>query len=112
MADLEIVQKRDNVLLKRTEVTFRISHPKEKTPQRDSVRDKIAAAVGGKKDSVIIDHLRSRYGAALTQGYAKVYASADAAKKSEPRHILVRHGLAEKKTAAAKAAPAKAPEKK
>jgi small subunit ribosomal protein S24e len=113
MADLEIVQKRENVLLKRTEVTFKLTHEKEKTPQRDAVRDKIAAHVGGKRDAVIIDHLRSRFGAAVTYGYAKVYPSADDAKKMEPQFLLKRHGLAdEKKKAEGGAAPAKAPEKK
>jgi len=113
MADIEIVHKRENVLLKRTEVTFKLTHPKEKTPQRDAIRDKIAAHVGGKKEGVIIDNMRSRFGAAVSMGYAKIYESADAAKKMEPRFLLVRHGLVEKKKAGAAAAPAaKAPEKK
>lgn len=111
MADIEVVSKRENQLLKRTEVTFRVTHPKEKTPQRGAVRDKIAAAVGGKKEGVIISYMRSRYGQPLSQGYAKVYESADAAKKMEPKHILIRHGLAEKVAKTAAAAPAKKEEK-
>lgn len=109
MADLEIVQKRENVLLKRTEVTFRLTHSKEKTPQRDAVRDKLAAQVGGKKEGVIVDWLRSRFGSPVTMGYAKIYESADAAKKLEPPFLLIRHGLAEKKKPGEAAA---APEKK
>ena len=112
MADLEIIDKRDNVLLKRTEVHFRLVHKKEKTPQREAIRDKIAAQVGGKKEGVIIEHMRSRYGTAQTIGYAKIYESADAAKKTEPPYLLVRHGLAEKKAKTAAAPAAKAPEKK
>lgn len=113
MADLEIVSQRDNVLLKRKEVHFRLTHAKEKTPQRDAVRDKIAANVGGKKEAVIIDYLRSKFGAAVTEGYAKVYESADVAKKTEPPFLLIRHGLAEKKKAVEAAkAPAKGEKKK
>lgn len=114
MADIEIILKRENVLLKRTEVTFRLTHPKEKTPQRDAIRDKIAAHVGGKKEGIIIDNVRSRFGAAVSVGYAKIYESADAAKKMEPQFLLKRHGLAEeKKKAAAPAESAKkAPEKR
>jgi small subunit ribosomal protein S24e len=111
MADLEVLQKKENVLLKRTEVTFRITHPKEKTPQRDAVRDKVAAAVGAKKEGVIIDHLRSRFGVAVTLGYAKVYPSADAAKKTESVFLLRRHGLVEEKKKTEGAAPAKKEEK-
>jgi len=114
MADIEIVTKRENVLLKRTEVTFKLTHAKEKTPQRDAIRDKIAAQVGGKKEGIIIDYMRSKFGSAVTHGYAKVYESADAAKKIEPPFLLIRHGLAEKKKPGAEAAKpaAKAPEKK
>jgi small subunit ribosomal protein S24e len=114
MADIEIVQKRENVLLKRTEVTFRLTHSKEKTPQRDAVRDKLAAHVGGKKEGIIVDFLRSKFGSPVTFGYAKVYESAEAAKKIEPPFLLIRHGLAEKKKPGAEAAKpaAKAPEKK
>lgn len=117
MADIEILQKKENMLLKRTEIRFKLTHPKEKTPQRGAVRDKLAAQLGGKREGVIIAHMNSRYGSPDTFGYAKIYESADAAKKMEAKHLLKRHGLVEEKKAAegeAKpaAAPAKAPEKK
>lgn len=116
--DLEILKKKENPVLKRVEVSFRLTHPKEKTPQRQAVRDKIAATVGGKRDGVIIAFMRSRFGSSVTEGYAKVYDSSEAAKKLEPQFVLKRHGLVEAKAAEAKAdtakpaeKPAKAPEK-
>lgn len=114
--DLEIVNKRENPLLKRTEITFRLTHPKEKTPQRMAVRDKLAGHVQGKKEGIIIEYMRSHYGTGTTTGYAKVYESADAAKKMEPEHLLKRHGLVEakkeEKKEEAKAPPPPPPKKK
>lgn len=95
--DIEVVKKHQNALLKRTDVTFKVIHPKEKTPQRSVVRDKLAGIVGSPRDGVIIDYMRSHFGAASTEGFAKCYGSADEAKKMEPQFLLKRHGLVEAK---------------
>lgn len=55
----------------------------------------------------------TEYGKGLSIGYAKVYASDEALRKTEPRNILVRHGLAEKKAKTQAAAkPRAAPKPK
>lgn len=95
--DVEVVEKRENPLLKRTEVRFRVVHPKEKTPARQSVRDKLAAVVGSPRDGVIIAYMRSHFGVSSSEGFAKCYGSAEEAKKMEPAFLLRRHGLAEAK---------------
>jgi ribosomal protein S24E len=95
--ELEIVKKHDNALLKRTDVTFKIEHPKEKTPQRQAIRDKIAATVGVPREGVIIQFMRSHYGTSSTEGFAKCYPTAQDAKDTEPPYLLKRHGLAEEK---------------
>src|SRR5688500_17781538 len=95
--DIEIVNKHQNALLKRTDVTFKVIHPTEKTPQRSVVRDKLAGIVGSPRDGVIIGYMRSTFGTSSTEGFAKCYGSADEAKKMEPQFLLKRHGLAEVK---------------
>ena len=95
--EIEIVKKHQNALLKRTDVTFKIAHPKEKTPQRSVVRDKLAGIVGSPREGVIIGYMRSTFGTSATDGFAKCYASADEAKKMEPQFLLKRHGLGEVK---------------
>lgn len=111
--DVEVVEKHENPLLKRTEVRFRVAHPKEKTPARQAVRDKLAAVVGSPREGVIISFIRSHFGMSSSEGFAKCYASADEAKKMEPTYLLRRHGLAEAKEApAAEKKEAKPPEKK
>lgn len=95
--DIEIVSKNDNALLKRKDVAFKVSHPKEKTPQRAVIRDKLAGIVGTPREGVIITRMRSHFGTSTTEGSAKCYGSADDAKKTEPQFLLKRHGLVEKK---------------
>jgi small subunit ribosomal protein S24e len=125
--EVEIVDKKENQLLDRTEVTFKASHAKEGTPQREAVREKLASMLKATKERVIVDSMDSEFGKSETFGYAKVYKNKEAAMKFEREHVLVRNKLkekvkVEKKAAApppqkqappAKAAeaPAKAPEK-
>jgi small subunit ribosomal protein S24e len=122
--EVEIVSKKENVLLDRIEVRFKVVHPKEGTPKREDVRDKISAAVKAPKERVIVDAMDSEFGTTATVGYAKVYKTKEAAIKFEREQILVRNKLKEKKAKAEKkpaaappvakpaaVAPAKAPEK-
>jgi small subunit ribosomal protein S24e len=80
---VDITQKQDNPLLERTEITFRVSHPGEKTPQRSAVRERLATETGAKTAAVIITRMRSRFGQGVTEGTAKVYKSAEAAANTE-----------------------------
>ena len=121
--EIEIVSKKENELLDRTEVTFKASHPKEGTPQREAVREKLASMLKAAKERVIVDSMDSEFGKMETVGYAKVYKTKESAMKFEREYVLVRNKLkekdkVEKKAAAqapaklrAEAAPAKAPEK-
>jgi small subunit ribosomal protein S24e len=114
--DIVVVSKRDNVLLGRSEVRFRIVHTKEKTPDRDSVREKLAAILNEKKETVIIDSMRSQFGKPESLGYAKVYKTKEKAMRVERDRTLVRNKLKERKAKAEKgkaAAPkAEAPREK
>jgi small subunit ribosomal protein S24e len=104
---LEIDSKKENALQERSEIQFTVEHAGEPTPKRDEMRAKLAEKVGVPKERVIIDHTETEYGMGLSKGYAKVYASIDAAKKAEKNYMLVRHGLAQKKVKV-KVAPTKA----
>jgi len=104
--EIEIVEKKENELLERTEVTFKASHEREGTPQREAIREKLSAMLKAPKERVIIDAMTSEFGRMETVGYAKVYKSKDAAMRYEREHILVRNKLKEKKVVAKKAAGA------
>lgn len=105
--EIEIVSKEENQLLDRTEVTFKATHAKEGTPQREAVREKLASLLKAQKERVIVDAMDSEFGRMETVGYAKVYKTKEAAMKYEREHVLVRNKLKEavKKEAKAKAAP-------
>ncbi|MBU0684727.1 MAG: 30S ribosomal protein S24e [Thermoplasmatota archaeon] len=108
--EIEIVSKKENELLDRTEVTFKASHPKEGTPQREAVREKLASMLKAAKERVIVDSMDSEFGKMETVGYAKVYKTKESAMKFEREYVLIRNKLKEKAKVEKKAA-AQAPAK-
>src|SRR3989442_342071 len=110
---LEVLQRKENPLLKRVEVTFKATHKAEPTPTRDALRAFLAKELKATKDIVVIDYKASTFGRYETVGEAKVYKSREEALTVERKHILVRNKLIEpevKKDAAPKPEkPAPAP---
>jgi len=109
--EIEIVSKKENELLDRTEVNFKAMHPKEGTPQREAVREKLATMMKATKDRVIVDSMDSEFGKMETVGYAKVYKTKEAAMKFEREYVLIRNKLKEKVKVEKKAAPTPPPQK-
>ena len=91
--DIEITERNDNPLLDRQELKLVLNHPKSATPRRMDVRKRLAEQLDVKAELIIIDHLRNRYGAPQSRGYAKVYANAEALRATETKPLLKRHGL-------------------
>lgn len=116
--ELQIVEKKDNPLLTRTEVRFKVEHGRASTPKREDVRDKLAGMLNAKKDMVVVDHMTTTFGRGETRGYARIYATVDVMGKVERRFLLKRNGLEKyapvikERTAAPAAAPKKAAPKK
>ena len=109
--EIEIVSKKENELLDRTEVNFKAMHPKEGTPQREAVREKLATMMKATKDRVIVDSMDSEFGKMETVGYAKVYKTKEAAMKFEREYVLIRNKLKEKVKVETKAAATPPPQK-
>src|SRR6058998_3016823 len=102
---LEVLQRKENPLLKRIEVTFKATHKAEPTPTRDALRAFLAKELKATKDIVVIDFQASTFGRYETVGAAKVYKTKEEALAVERKHILVRNKLIEpevKKEAAPK----------
>jgi len=102
---LEVLQRKENPLLKRIEVTFKATHKAEPTPTRDALRAFLAKELKATKDIVVIDYQASTFGRYETVGEAKVYKTKEEALAVERKHILVRNKLIEpevKKEAAPK----------
>jgi small subunit ribosomal protein S24e len=95
--EIEIQSKTDNILLGRTEVYFVILHEGEGTPKRELVRSELAEKLNAKKETIMVDHMKSSFGSRKTIGYAKVYKSVEDAKAGEADPILKRNGIGTKK---------------
>jgi ribosomal protein S24E len=106
--ELEIVSRKDNPLLDRTELEVLAHHAGQPTPTRDEVRQHVATAMKAKKDVVLVDHMETTFGTGLTRGYVKVYNSKEAANAIEREPIKKRNAsgkaAAEPKKEAPKAA--------
>ncbi len=100
--EVQVLAKKENPLLKRTEVTFKAVHKAEPTPSRDALRTELAKQLKASKEHVIVDHAASTFGRYETLGYAKVYRSKEEALGVERGHLLVRNKLKEPEAKEAK----------
>ena len=112
--ELEITENNSNPLLDRQEVQIVIKHDSDATPKRNQVIKSLSDQLKAKKELIIIDHLKNKYGKTETQGYAKVYANKDAMNLIETKPSLDRHKNVEeapKKEKVAEAVPEETNEK-
>ena len=91
--ELEITQNNDNPLLHRKELQVVIKHDEKATPKRKEVIRGLSEELKAKKDLIIIDHLKNKYGKSETHGYAKVYSNTDALKRIETKPSIARHNI-------------------
>jgi small subunit ribosomal protein S24e len=97
--EIQIQSQIENPLLKRSEVRFVVLHEGEGTPKRELVRSELAERLNAKKETIMVDFMRSHFGVRRTVGYAKIYKSIEDAKAGEADPILKRNGLGTKKKA-------------
>ena len=108
--EIQVLDRRENALLKRVEVTFKVVHKAEPTPTRDALRAELTKALKATKDVVIVDGAASTFGRSETHGYAKVYKTKEQALSVERKHVLIRNRLVEPEAKKeGPAAPAKPP---
>ena len=88
--ELEIAEKNDNPLLNRQEVQIVIRHENESTPRRSEVIQNLSEKMKAKKDLIIIDHLKNKYGKMESQGYAKIYENVEALTRIETKPSIAR----------------------
>jgi len=100
--ELEIAEKNDNPLLHRQEVQIVIKHENKGTPKRKEVIQNLSEQLKAKKDLIVIDHLKNKYGKTETQGYAKIYVNIEALNRIETKPSIARQKPSEKKPPKAK----------
>jgi len=89
---VEIVSEKENPLLKRKEVQFRVDHDQTgSTPPRLEIRNAIATTLKVTNDLVFIKKFTTKTGTSIAFGIANVYDSAEQSKLIEPDYIVKRH---------------------
>ncbi len=90
--ELKITSTKDNPLLKRKEVGFRVEQgPRGKTPQRLEVKKALAAELKIGDELVFVKKMRTITGTNTTVGVANAYETAAQAKLAEPEYIIKRN---------------------
>ena len=103
---VEIIEKTENPLFKRTEVKFKADHAGEPTPKRLDARAQLAAQLGVAEELIVIEKLASTHGRQVASGIARVYSSREQLEGLEPKFLLERDMPKEAK---AKAKPEEKP---
>jgi small subunit ribosomal protein S24e len=90
--EVKVVSVKDNPLLQRREVEFRVEHgPAGKTPGRLEVKRALAGKLKAGEELVFVEQMRTLTGTSVTVGAANVYASMEQAKRVEPDYIVKRN---------------------
>jgi len=88
---MEIIERKENPLLGRVELTFEWNHANLPTPTlSEMVTAAAKAEPGSKKELVFVKNVNTRYGMPLTTGIALIYDSEESA-SLEPKFIFDRH---------------------
>ena len=95
--EVKIVVSKENPLLRRKEVQFRVEHgPQSKTPGRLEVRKALAVELKVGEELVLVKDMRTLTGTGTAVGHANVYETAAQAKLVEPEYIVKRNSPPEK----------------
>jgi small subunit ribosomal protein S24e len=96
--EIKIVTTKENPLLKRKEVDFRVEQePRGKTPARLEVKKALATKLKMKEEIVFIKKLRTLTGTSTAVGTANAYETVEQAKFIEPEYIRKRNSPLEPK---------------
>ncbi len=89
---IEITEEKENQLLRRKEVRFKLKHEEEgASPSREEARNALIKALKCMPNLLVIDKMGTEFGKRETVGYAKVYESEERLKELEQEHIVKRN---------------------
>jgi ribosomal protein S24E len=90
---MEILDRKENSLLDRVEISFKWRHVGNATPSRDDLLNMAKSMEpGASKECIIIKDVNTRFGQPLTTGVAHIYGK-KASMIVEPKYMLERHGM-------------------
>ena len=89
--EIEILSERENPLLERKEINFRIIY-EGATPNINEIRNKLIENLKSDKNLTVVDAVKPEFGRTAAHGYVKVYANSPAL-EIEPEHRLKKNSL-------------------
>ena len=88
---MEIIERKENSVLDRVELTFQWNHSGDATPSLSQMVDAAAKAEpGADKKLVFVKNVNTRFGMSRTTGMALIYGTAESA-SIEPDYVIERH---------------------
>ncbi|MBU38610.1 MAG: 30S ribosomal protein S24e [Euryarchaeota archaeon] len=88
---MEIIERKENPVLDRVELTFQWNHSGDATPSLSQMVDAAAKAEpGADKKLVFVKNVNTRFGMSRTTGMALIYGTAESA-SIEPDYVIERH---------------------
>lgn len=90
--DVRITEKKNDDLLKRTEVSCDILHDGEPTPKRDDIRKNVAGQLNVNEKLVVLESIRSIYGGG-SKAILHVYKNEKEMMSKERKYILIRNKI-------------------
>lgn len=94
--EVEVKNKIDNKLFQRKEV-LAYAYFTGTTPKRAELKAEVANKVAANPDNCVLRSVENEFGMKRVKVCIHAYESMDNLKKFEPRHVLVREGLEQKK---------------
>jgi ribosomal protein S24E len=74
--ELEILEEKENVLLKRKEVKINIKHPSSPTPKKQELIKEISSRYSVPEENVVLDYIFTKKGIPESFAKAKIYKEA------------------------------------
>ncbi|EQB66389.1 MAG: 30S ribosomal protein S24e [Thermoplasmataceae archaeon] len=93
---LNVIEAKDNPLLKRKEIRYFVEFDNDVSPSRDVIREVISRNYKADSSLVIVDKNLQLTGSHSMEGYSKIYQNKEAAMLFEPDYELIRNKLKEK----------------
>lgn len=95
---LEIIEKKQNPLLKRDGIKFRVEHHTAPTPSRPNILEKLSSELGVPENLIVIEKIKTPHGSQTALGTARVYETEDLLKELEPKYLIERSKVKKEKS--------------
>jgi ribosomal protein S24E len=95
---VSIISKQQNILMKRKEIKFNVDHSQNgSTPSRVNVRIQLASLLKTKPELIFVKNFKTKKGMMFAVGEANIYDSIKIAGDMEPKHVISKNVIQEKK---------------